>query len=153
MEYPACVEDDWGVGETYAPCPTQSDPSRRLPDVRSISVFRARWLVSRKRTTNLMDLAGLWKRTVLGELERRVVEENDPAAPVQRVLEDFFEPSAPAPSQTPEAPPQEDLQASNIMSGYISNLGQARVPDADSDEEMWPQRRRSPPPPPGWYGF
>ncbi|KZT69349.1 hypothetical protein DAEQUDRAFT_765444 [Daedalea quercina L-15889] len=100
-----------------------------------------------------MDLASLWKRTVFGELERRIVEENDPAAPAQRVLEEFFEPSAPAPSHAPEAPPQEDLQASSIMEGYISNLGRTQESGADSDEEMWPQHRRSPPPPPGWYGF
>lgn len=77
VDFPSCDEDGWGAGETYAPAPTRREPDRRVPDVRKSKTFTARWLVSRKRTTNLMDLASLWKKTVLGKLEEKIVEEFD----------------------------------------------------------------------------
>jgi len=43
-----------------------------LPDIRAIGLDKSRWLVSRKRTRNLLDLSSLWKKTVFEKLEMDV---------------------------------------------------------------------------------
>jgi hypothetical protein len=49
------------------------------PDLRMYqpNLFDARWIVSKKRTRNLLDLSNLWKTTVLAQLEEQVLEEVD----------------------------------------------------------------------------
>jgi hypothetical protein len=46
-----------------------------VPDLRKIGLIGSRWIVSRKRTTNLFDLATQWKKTVFRKLDERVAEE------------------------------------------------------------------------------
>jgi hypothetical protein len=46
-----------------------------VPDLGKIGILGSRWLVSRKRTTNLFDLANVWKKTVFRKLDERIAEE------------------------------------------------------------------------------
>ena len=52
---------------------TSTGPSP-VPDVRTIGLTNRKLIVSRKRTRNLFDLTSLWKKTVIGQLERDVLE-------------------------------------------------------------------------------
>jgi hypothetical protein len=49
------------------------------PDLRMYqpNLFDARWLISKKRTRNFLDLSNLWKTTVLAQLEEQVLDEVD----------------------------------------------------------------------------
>jgi hypothetical protein len=62
-----------------------------LPDVRKINVLDRKVITSRKRTKNLFDLASLWKKTVLEELDEKVCNEfTDLSQPtIQNDLEDY----------------------------------------------------------------
>jgi len=46
-----------------------------VPDLRKIGILGCRWIVSRKRTTNLFDLSSLWKKTVFRKLDEAIAEE------------------------------------------------------------------------------
>jgi hypothetical protein len=46
-----------------------------IPDLGKIGILGSRWLVSRKRNTNLFDLANVWKKTVFRKLDERIAEE------------------------------------------------------------------------------
>ena len=46
-----------------------------VPDLGKIGILGSRWLVSRKRNTNLFDLANVWKKTVFRKLDERIAEE------------------------------------------------------------------------------
>jgi hypothetical protein len=46
-----------------------------VPDLRKIGLIGSRWIVSRKRNTNLFDLATQWKKTVFRKLDERVANE------------------------------------------------------------------------------
>ncbi|KAJ3748146.1 hypothetical protein DFH05DRAFT_1375420, partial [Lentinula detonsa] len=39
------------------------------PDIRKTGLTEARWLLSRKRTRNLFDLASSWKKEVINRIE------------------------------------------------------------------------------------
>jgi hypothetical protein len=45
------------------------------PDLRKIGITGRRWLVSRKRNANLLDLANLWKKTVFEKLDNAIADE------------------------------------------------------------------------------
>jgi len=45
-----------------------------MPDIRTIGLHQARFLVSRKRTRDLLDLTNLWKRMVFEKLETDVLQ-------------------------------------------------------------------------------
>src|SRR5271169_900274 len=54
-----------------------------VPDLRKIGLLGSRWIVSRKRNTNLFDLANVWKKTVFRQLDENIAQEggvvpNDP---------------------------------------------------------------------------
>jgi hypothetical protein len=44
------------------------------PDLRKIGITGCRWLVSRKRGTNLLDLANTWKKIVFQKLDESIAE-------------------------------------------------------------------------------
>ena len=46
-----------------------------VPDLGKIGLLGSRWIVSRKRNTNLFDLANVWKKTVFRKLDERIAEE------------------------------------------------------------------------------
>ena len=157
-DFPACIEEENGTGESYAPAPCRSDPGRRVPDVRLSNVFTARWLVSRKRTTNLMDLASLWKKTVLENLERRVVAEIDESTNPSTL--DSWVVREPSGTGTSSAVVDSgyapldgaEIRFTDVFGNYIVNLGR-REDSPDSDDEMNGNfRRRSPPAPSAWHG-
>ncbi len=45
------------------------------PDLRKIGIVGCRWLVSRKRGTNLLDLANTWKKVVFRKLDETIADE------------------------------------------------------------------------------
>jgi hypothetical protein len=95
-----------------------------LPDIRKISMLNRKLITSRKRTRNLFDLAGNWKRIVLEQLEARITTEIDiPEQPVIPLVPD-------------------DIQTGRV------NVWR---PPRDIDEDMDLPRRASPPLPKGWF--
>ena len=46
-----------------------------VPDLGKIGLLGSRWIVSRKRNTNLFDLANVWKKTVFRKLDEAIAEE------------------------------------------------------------------------------
>ena len=46
-----------------------------VPDLGKIGMLGSRWIVSRKRNTNLFDLSNVWKKTVFRKLDERIAEE------------------------------------------------------------------------------
>jgi hypothetical protein len=46
-----------------------------IPDLRKIGLLGSRWVVSRKRNTNLFDLANVWKKVVFRQLDEHIAEE------------------------------------------------------------------------------
>ena len=46
-----------------------------VPDLRKIGLLGSRWVVSRKRNTNLFDLTNTWKKIVFRQLDERIAEE------------------------------------------------------------------------------
>ena len=46
-----------------------------IPDLRKIGLLGCRWVVSRKRNTNLFDLANVWKKVVFRQLDEAIAEE------------------------------------------------------------------------------
>ena len=46
-----------------------------IPDLGKIGILGSRWLVSRKRNTNLFDLANVWKKTVFRKLDEAIANE------------------------------------------------------------------------------
>ena len=141
-----------------------------IPDLRKILITEYRVLVSKKRTRNMLDLASLWKKTVLEKLERRIVSEVDiPSTRTasQAVLDDFgfrgsgsehavAGPSGSRRDDTPDRPVNYDgaeVRFTDVYGNYVVNLGR-RGESPDSDEEMGNvPRRRSPPPPNAWLGY
>jgi hypothetical protein len=47
----------------------EDDTGKYIPDVRSYSISKARFITSRKRTRNMLDLTNSWKRIVLKSLD------------------------------------------------------------------------------------
>ena len=54
-----------------------------VPDLRKIGLLGSRWIVSRKRNTNLFDLANVWKKVVFRQLDESIAQEGgvDPMIP------------------------------------------------------------------------
>jgi hypothetical protein len=46
-----------------------------VPDLGKIGMLGSRWIVSRKRNTNLFDLANVWKKTVFRKLDETIATE------------------------------------------------------------------------------
>ena len=46
-----------------------------VPDLRKIGLLGSRWVVSRKRNTNLFDLANVWKKVVFRQLDEHIATE------------------------------------------------------------------------------
>ena len=46
-----------------------------VPDLRKIGLLGSRWVVSRKRNTNLFDLANVWKKIVIRQLDENIATE------------------------------------------------------------------------------
>jgi hypothetical protein len=57
-----CVGLDRSGEEVYA------------PDLRKIGITGCRWIVSRKRGTNLLDLANIWKKVVFQKLDESIAD-------------------------------------------------------------------------------
>ena len=54
-----------------------SDGLVMMPDIRKLDILNRRMIVSRKRTKNLFDLTGLWKKTALQRLEEATLEQEN----------------------------------------------------------------------------
>jgi hypothetical protein len=71
-----------GLGETDpALCvDVQLSPgvSVAIPDISKLDILNRRLLVARRRTRNLFDLTGLWKKTVIHQMEISALEPIDP---------------------------------------------------------------------------
>jgi hypothetical protein len=54
-----------------------------VPDLGKIGILGSRWIVSRKRNTNLFDLANVWKKIVFRQLDENIAQEGgvDPTIP------------------------------------------------------------------------
>ncbi|KAL5498076.1 hypothetical protein ACEPAH_2206 [Sanghuangporus vaninii] len=67
-----------------------SDDGARVlvPDIRQVNILQKRVITSRKRTRNLLDLSSLWKNTVLLELDRRVLSNQDSNRQVSIPIDD-----------------------------------------------------------------
>jgi hypothetical protein len=54
-----------------------------VPDLRKIGLLGSRWIVSRKRNTNLFDLANVWKKIAFRQLDENIATEGgvDPMIP------------------------------------------------------------------------
>ena len=54
-----------------------------VPDLGKIGILGSRWIVSRKRNTNLFDLANVWKKIVFQQLDENIAQEGgvDPTIP------------------------------------------------------------------------
>ena len=46
-----------------------------VPDIRKLDILNRKLITSRKRTRNLLDLASLWKKTVLESMDTQILEE------------------------------------------------------------------------------
>ena len=46
-----------------------------VPDLGKIGILGSRWIVSRKRNTNLFDLANVWKKIVFRQLDENIAKE------------------------------------------------------------------------------
>ena len=46
-----------------------------VPDIRKTDILQRRWLVSRRRTKNLFDITGLWKKIVLEQHDEQLIQE------------------------------------------------------------------------------
>ena len=56
--------------------PALPSTGRRIPDVTKLnSLMKAKWLVSRKRTTNLFDLSNKWKHDVLTRMNEDILND------------------------------------------------------------------------------
>jgi hypothetical protein len=93
-----------------------------IPDVRHINILQRKLIVSRKRTTNLMDLASAWKRIVIEQLDERVSRPEE-------VL--------PSGSNEIHIPPTDHSGYRRLRSGKLIALGSDEAP-----------QRRSPSPAP-----
>jgi hypothetical protein len=61
----------------FADWPANLKTQADVPDVRQINFDRRRVIVSRKRTRNLLDLIGLWKNTVLSQMDEKILDLDD----------------------------------------------------------------------------
>ena len=61
-----------------------------VPDLRKIGVLGRRWIVSRKRTTNLFDLTNQWKKIVFRKLDEDIAEEGGVVPEVSDYAEDIL---------------------------------------------------------------
>jgi len=61
-----------------------------VPDLRKIGMLGRRWLVSRKRGTNLFDLSNVWKKLVIKKMDEAIADEGGvfPDAPSDNVTYD-----------------------------------------------------------------
>jgi hypothetical protein len=59
-----------------------------VPDLRKIGLLGSRWIVSRKRNTNLFDLANVWKKTVFRQLDETIATEGgvNPMIPIDECI-------------------------------------------------------------------
>ncbi|KAH9484659.1 hypothetical protein JR316_0001558 [Psilocybe cubensis] len=60
-----------------------------VPDLRKIGLLGSRWIVSRKRNTNLFDLANVWKKTVFRKLDENIAEKGGVVPETQNVNETY----------------------------------------------------------------
>ena len=62
--------------------PALPSTGRRIPDVTKLnSLMKAKWLVSRKRTTNLFDLSNKWKHDVLTRMNEDILNDLNVSKP------------------------------------------------------------------------
>ena len=87
-----------------------------VPDLRKIGLLGRRWIVSRKRTTNLFDLSSTWKKTVFRKLDEAISDDGG-ANITELSLDD------------------------SVFAEHMKNTGSVTY---DSDTEVGPHHRRSP---------
>jgi hypothetical protein len=78
------------VDESLTTLVLTNDGPEQIPDIRKLDIFKRRWITSRKRTRNLFDLTGLWKKAVITQLEQHTLDE--PVAPRPIITAPVFEP-------------------------------------------------------------
>jgi hypothetical protein len=58
-----------------------------VPDLRKIGLLGCHWIVSRKRTTNLLNLSHMWKKTVFRKLDEVIAEEGGVLPNISNIIE------------------------------------------------------------------
>jgi hypothetical protein len=105
-------------------------------DIRRTNMLNRRLITSRKRTRNLMDIASLWKRTVLEHLDERVLDEIDDTSV-----------TIPSNANTASTTPVPTTLETGDLSTPTGSLSQ---PDSDNELEPARFRERSPGVPTPW---
>ena len=54
---------------------TDSEEELFVPDLGKIGILGAKWLVSRKRNTNLLDLSNVWKKIVFQKIDEDIAQQ------------------------------------------------------------------------------
>ena len=96
LEFPAPPEDD---KHQIVAMPTDylyvsmRGEEYYIPDIRKLDILKRKIITSRKRTRNLLDLASLWKKTVLESMDTQILEEEyynplfNPTPPVEERMD------------------------------------------------------------------
>jgi hypothetical protein len=91
-----------------------------VPDLRKIGLLGRRWIVSRKRNTNLFDLANNWKKTIFMKLDEAIADEGGVVPETPSVMDTNL-----------AAYEQSLLQTVPIIQDEVINIHRR-----DSDDEM-----------------
>jgi hypothetical protein len=98
-------------------------------DLRETNILNAQVILSRKRTRNFLDLANLWKRTVITGIEGQAIDQN-----LALMRNDLI-------ADRPFIP--------DVNTQVVGRGTQSRMDDQDDDMEHLPVRLRYPSPTPG----
>ncbi|KAH9474918.1 hypothetical protein JR316_0013386 [Psilocybe cubensis] len=90
-----------------------------VPDLRKIGLLGSRWIVSRKRNTNLFDLANVWKKTVFRKLDEDIAEKGGVVPETQNVNETYH-------SALVEAAEQISIESDNEIILHRRSISQER---------------------------
>ncbi|KAH9479976.1 hypothetical protein JR316_0008573 [Psilocybe cubensis] len=90
-----------------------------VPDLRKIGLLGSRWIVSRKRNTNLFDLANVWKKTVFRKLDENIAEKGGVVPETQNVNETYH-------SALVEAAEQISIESDNEIILHRRSISQER---------------------------
>ncbi|KAF9455359.1 hypothetical protein BDZ94DRAFT_1242306, partial [Collybia nuda] len=72
--------------ELCVPLRTNDGPDLvSIPDIRKLDILQRRWIVSRKRTINLFDMASLWKKIVVEKIDKETAQIAVPAPELRTV--------------------------------------------------------------------
>ena len=103
LEYPPVppgYSDDIAGARYNIVCPSASGEELMVPDIRTTGILDRRTIVSRKRTANLFDITGLWKRSVLEKQDEMEADQGPiPPPPGPEIVPIARDPIPPAPAE------------------------------------------------------